>query len=85
MSYQPEERYWTDYLRIAFPVLGLLLLLVNPPFTGLTRAGYYLLAASAVSTLPAWASTELLLPALPITERALIALPGGNDDHAARS
>lgn len=27
MSYQPEERYWTDYLRIAFPVLGLLLLL----------------------------------------------------------
>jgi hypothetical protein len=27
VSYQPEERYWTDYLRIAFPVLGLLLLL----------------------------------------------------------
>jgi hypothetical protein len=27
VSYQPEERYWTDYLRIALPVLGLLLLL----------------------------------------------------------
>ncbi|MCC6314513.1 MAG: SH3 domain-containing protein [Thermomicrobiales bacterium] len=27
MSYQPEERYWTDYLRIALPVLGLLLLI----------------------------------------------------------
>ena len=27
MSYQPEERYWTDYLRIALPVVGLLLLI----------------------------------------------------------
>lgn len=27
MSYQPEERYWTDYLRIALPVMGLLLLI----------------------------------------------------------
>lgn len=27
MSYQPDERYWTDYLRVALPVVGLLLLL----------------------------------------------------------
>lgn len=27
VSYQPEERYWTDYLRVALPVAGLLLLL----------------------------------------------------------
>lgn len=27
VSYQPEERYWTDYLRIALPVMGLLLLI----------------------------------------------------------
>src|SRR4051794_6192386 len=27
VSYQPEERYWTDYLRIALPVIGLLLLI----------------------------------------------------------
>ena len=27
VSYEPEERYWTDYLRIALPVLGLLLLI----------------------------------------------------------
>ncbi len=27
MSYQPEERYWTDYLRIALPVIGLLILI----------------------------------------------------------
>lgn len=27
MSYQAEERYWTDYLRIALPIVGLLLLL----------------------------------------------------------
>ena len=26
-SYQPEERYWTDYLRVALPVVGLLLML----------------------------------------------------------
>ena len=26
MSYQPEERYWADYLRIALPIVGLLLL-----------------------------------------------------------
>jgi uncharacterized protein (DUF2236 family) len=59
-------------------------LLVNPPFTGLTRAGYYLLAASAVSTLPAWARTELLLPALPITERALIRPLGRSAIYALR-
>jgi hypothetical protein len=27
VSYQPEERYWTDYLRIALPVAGLLILI----------------------------------------------------------
>lgn len=27
VSYQPEERYWTDYLRIALPIAGLLLML----------------------------------------------------------
>jgi len=27
VGYQPEERYWTDYLRIALPVVGLLLML----------------------------------------------------------
>ncbi len=27
INYQPEERYWTDYLRIALPVIGLLLLI----------------------------------------------------------
>ena len=28
VSFQPEERYWTDYLRIALPVIGLLVLLL---------------------------------------------------------
>lgn len=27
MSYQSEERYWTDYVRVATPIVGLLLLL----------------------------------------------------------
>jgi uncharacterized protein (DUF2236 family) len=60
------------------------LLLVRPPFTGLTRAGYHLLAVSAVSILPAWARTELLLPVLPITERALIRPLGRSAMHTLR-
>ena len=60
------------------------LLLVHPPFTGLTRAGYHLLAASAVSILPPWARTELRLPALPITERALIRPLGRSAMHTLR-
>jgi uncharacterized protein (DUF2236 family) len=60
------------------------LLLVRPPFAGLTRAGYHFLAASAVSTLPTWARTELLLPALPITERALIRPLGRSAMYALR-
>lgn len=27
MSYESEDRYWTDYLRVALPVIGLLLML----------------------------------------------------------
>jgi uncharacterized protein (DUF2236 family) len=60
------------------------LLIVNPPFTGLTRVAYHLLAASAVSILPAWARTELLLPALPVTERALIRPLGRSAMYALR-
>lgn len=60
------------------------LLIVNPPFTGITRVAYHLLAANAVSILPAWARTELLLPALPVTERALIRPLGRSAMHALR-
>ena len=60
------------------------LLIVNPPFTGLTRIAYHLLAVNAVSILPAWARTELLLPALPVTERALIRPLGRSAMHALR-
>jgi uncharacterized protein (DUF2236 family) len=60
------------------------LLLVHPPFSGLTRAGYYLLSASAVSILPPWARSELRLPALPITERALIRPLGRSALHTLR-
>jgi uncharacterized protein (DUF2236 family) len=48
------------------------LLLVHPPFTGLARAGYHLLAAGAVSTLPVWARVELRVPTFPVTERILM-------------
>jgi uncharacterized protein (DUF2236 family) len=60
------------------------LLLLHPPFTGFTRAGYHLLAASAVSILPSWARRALLLPALPITERALIRPLGRSAMYALR-
>jgi uncharacterized protein (DUF2236 family) len=59
-------------------------LLIHPPVTGLARGGYYLLAASAVSILPAWVRTELRLPALPITERALIRPLGRSALHTLR-
>jgi uncharacterized protein (DUF2236 family) len=60
------------------------LLIVSPPLNGFTRVAYHLLAASAVSILPAWARTELLLPALPVTERALIRPLGRSAMHALR-
>ena len=60
------------------------LLRVHPPFTGLTRAGYHVLAAGAVSILPPWARMELRLPALPITERALIRPLGRSAMHTLR-
>ena len=60
------------------------LLLVRPPFDGITRAGYHLLAVSAASILPTWARTELLLPAFPITERALIRPLGRSATYALR-
>jgi uncharacterized protein (DUF2236 family) len=60
------------------------LLLVHPPLTGPARAGYRLLAASAVSILPTWARIELLLPALPITERALVRPLGRSAMYALR-
>jgi uncharacterized protein (DUF2236 family) len=65
-SYQPELS-GSGYAREASSML-----LVHPPFAGLARAGYHMLAAGAVSTLPAWARVELLLPALPVTERVLM-------------
>jgi uncharacterized protein (DUF2236 family) len=45
------------------------MLLKDPPLAGAQRVGYAILAAGAVSTLPAWARTALLLPVLPITDR----------------
>jgi uncharacterized protein (DUF2236 family) len=76
-SYRPE-------LRGSGPARQASHLLVHPPVTGMARAGYYLLAASAVSTLPAWARTELRLPALPITELALIRPLGRSALHTLR-
>jgi uncharacterized protein (DUF2236 family) len=66
-SYRPELSGSSQAAREASD-----LLLVHPPFAGVTRAAYHVLAASAVSIVPAWARRELRLPALPITERALI-------------
>ena len=45
------------------------LLLQDPPLSGPAKAGYAVLAAGAVSTLPAWARTALSLPSLPATDR----------------
>jgi uncharacterized protein (DUF2236 family) len=45
------------------------MLLRDPPLAGPQRFGYAILAAGAVSTLPTWARTALLLPTLPATDR----------------
>ena len=50
------------------------LLLRDPPLSGPAKAGYAVLAAGAISTLPAWARTALSLPSLPATDR-LVARP----------
>lgn len=48
------------------------LLLYDPPLAGPARLGYRVLAAGAVSTLPPWARTQLRLPTLPVTDRAVV-------------
>ena len=48
------------------------LLLWHPPLTGAARAGYRLLAAGAVASLPPWAHGELGLVSLPIMDRAML-------------
>jgi uncharacterized protein (DUF2236 family) len=50
------------------------MLLKDPPLAGAQRFGYAILAAGAVSTLPTWARTALMLPILPTTDR-LVARP----------
>lgn len=48
------------------------MLLWDPPISGPPRAGYRVLAAGAVATLPAWARYELGLPSTAILDRALL-------------
>ena len=48
------------------------MLLWDPPISGPPRAGYRILAAGAVSTLPAWARCELGLPSTVMMDRALL-------------
>ena len=48
------------------------LLLRDPPITGAGRLGYGVLAAGAVSLLPAWVRSTLMLPTLPATDRLVV-------------
>lgn len=48
------------------------LLLRDPPITGPSRLGYGVLAAGAVSTIPAWMRATLMLPTLPAADRLLV-------------
>jgi len=47
-------------------------LLVKPPLPVIARAPYGVLAAAAVSLLPAWARRPLHLPRLPVTETVVV-------------
>lgn len=48
------------------------LLLWRPPLTGAVGAGYRLLAAGAVASLPPWVRQELGLPSLPVLDRTIV-------------
>jgi uncharacterized protein (DUF2236 family) len=51
-------------------------LLVHPPLPLITRAPYAVLAATAVSLLPAWARWPLRLPYLPVAEATAVRVAG---------
>ena len=72
-AYRPELRGTTEAREAAR------FLLLDPPLPLSARPGYAALAAAAVALLPPWARSPLLLPWLPVTERA-VSLPVG---HAA--
>ncbi len=59
-------------------------LLLSPPLPAIARAPYGVLAAAAVSLLPAWARRPLGLPRLPVAEAALIRPAGHVMVHAIR-
>lgn len=68
-----------DQLAAFRPTLGITeaarettdMLLHHPPIGRAERLGYAVLAAGAVSLLPAWARAELSLPTLPLTDRLI--------------
>jgi uncharacterized protein (DUF2236 family) len=59
-------------------------LLLRPPLPALARAPYGVLAAAAVSLLPAWARRPLWLPRLPVTEAAVVRPAGHAMTHIIR-
>jgi uncharacterized protein (DUF2236 family) len=65
-SYRPELR-GTPQAREAARFL-----LLRPPIPVAARLPYEVLAAAGVSLLPGWARRMLVLPRLPLTERALV-------------
>jgi hypothetical protein len=71
-TYYPEERYWTDYLRIAAPVLGVIILLALAWFwlSHLIGGGN----GSAVDITPSSASNPPIVAASP-TANATIGTP----------
>jgi uncharacterized protein (DUF2236 family) len=69
-SYRPELRGTTQAREAAR------FMLVRTPMPLYARPPYALIAATAVSTLPAWARWPLRLPYLPITEATAVRLAG---------
>ena len=77
MSYESEERYWTDYLRVALPVIGLLLMLAlfwwwAQKFIGEenTPEGVALTVQTEVATTSAPTPTFTVQPTLQVTEQS---------------
>lgn len=60
VQYQPEERYWTEYLRIALPILGLLLMIALLWYWALQLTGDDNNGNDPIETPPG--TTEVLTP-----------------------
>jgi hypothetical protein len=95
VSYESEERYWTDYLRVALPVIGLLLMLAlfwwwAQQFIGDDKSGdqvaFEATQTTEIATRPAPTATntqEVAVAATEVVETPTSDNSAGNDGNSS--